>query len=74
MREAGLEAIPTDPYSGKPLLYKVVNGKPIVYSVGSDQQDNQAESDWDYGKQPGDYIFTIGDRLKLQGKAAVKKR
>src|SRR5262249_28668809 len=31
-----LRAVPVDPNTGKPLHYKVVNDRPIVYSVGID--------------------------------------
>ncbi len=59
-REAGLSAIPADPYSGQPLRYKLVKGKPIVYSVGSDQKDDGGLADWNHGRQPGDFIFKPG--------------
>jgi hypothetical protein len=58
-REAGLKAVPTDPYSGGPMLYKVIDNKPIVYSVGYDRKDDGGVVDWDNGKKPGDFIFRI---------------
>jgi hypothetical protein len=58
-REAGLKAVPTDPYSGGPMHYKVIDGKPVVYSVGSDGKDDGGTVDWEYGKKPGDFIFRI---------------
>ena len=58
-REAGLKAVPTDPYSGGPMHYKVIDGKPVVYSVGSDGKDDGGTVDWDYGNKPGDFIFRI---------------
>jgi hypothetical protein len=58
-REAGLKAVPTDPYSGGPMHYKVIDGKPVVYSVGSDGKDDGGTVDWEYGKKRGDYIFRI---------------
>lgn len=60
-REAGLAKVPADPYSGQPLLYKVIDGKPIVYSVGFDQKDDGGVVDWNDGKQPGDFIFKLGE-------------
>lgn len=60
VREAGLDAVPLDPHSGEPLKYVVRDGKPIVYSVGSDQVDDQARRDWKFGEQPGDFIFRMG--------------
>ena len=58
-REAGLKAVPTDPYSGGPMRYKVIDGKPVVYSVGYDRKDDGGTVDWEYGKKPGDFIFRI---------------
>jgi hypothetical protein len=58
-REAGLVAVPTDSYSGGPMHYRVIDGKPIVYSVGYDRKDDGGTVDWDNGKQPGDFIFRI---------------
>ncbi len=57
--EAGLKKAPTDPFSGQPMRYKVIDGKPVVYSVGRDRKDDGGEVDWKYGQQPGDYIFRI---------------
>jgi hypothetical protein len=59
VRKAGLAAVPTDPYSGGPMHYKVIDGKPVVYSVGNDRKDDGGETDWDHGKKPGDFIFHI---------------
>jgi len=58
-REAGLKAVPTDPYSGGPMHYTVIDKKPVVYSVGYDRKDDGGTVDWDNGKQPGDFIFHI---------------
>jgi hypothetical protein len=60
-KEVGLKAVPTDPYSGGPMHYKIIDGKPVVYSVGSDGKDDGGTVDWNYGKQPGDFIFRIRD-------------
>ena len=57
--EAGLKAVPTDPYSGQPMRYKVIDGKPVVYSVGWDRKDDGGVVDWDNGNRDGDFIFRI---------------
>ncbi len=59
VREAGLKAVPTDPYSGQAMRYKAIDGKPVVYSVGSDRKDDGGVIDWNDGKQPGDFIFRV---------------
>jgi hypothetical protein len=35
-----LPAVPTDPCDGKPVRYRIINGKPIIYSVGIDGDDD----------------------------------
>ena len=35
-----LPSLPADPITGKPLHYKIVNDRPIVYSVGIDGDDD----------------------------------
>jgi hypothetical protein len=35
-----LPAVPPDRYDGKPLRYQLVDGKPLVYSIGSDRDDD----------------------------------
>jgi hypothetical protein len=58
-REAKLEEVPTDPYSGQPMHYKAVDDKPVVYSVGEDGKDDGGEVEWDKDKGTGDIIFRI---------------
>ncbi len=59
-REVAQAAVPIDPYSGQPLRYTILKGRPTVYSVGADQKDDGASIDWKLGKLSGDFIFTIG--------------
>jgi hypothetical protein len=59
VREAGLQAVPVDPYSGGPMHYKVIDGKPVVYSIGPDRKDDGGEKDWDNGQWKGDFIYRI---------------
>lgn len=35
-----LPSVPLDPADGKPMKYKLVDGKPLIYSVGSDLDDD----------------------------------
>jgi hypothetical protein len=60
VRETEMRTIPTDPYSGQPLRYALIDDRPTVYSVGSDQRDDGGRLDWKYGFQPGDFLFRIG--------------
>jgi hypothetical protein len=39
---AGLPAVPTDPFSGALMRMTLVNGEPVVYSIGSDGVDDKA--------------------------------
>lgn len=36
-----LPAVPTDPFTGQPLLYRLIDAGPVVYSTGSDRDDDQ---------------------------------
>jgi hypothetical protein len=38
----GASALPTDRFTGARLRYRQIDGRPVVYSVGPDQKDNQA--------------------------------
>ncbi|HUG68090.1 MAG TPA: hypothetical protein VMM76_10070 [Pirellulaceae bacterium] len=51
-----------DPYSGQPMRYAILGGKPTVYSVGKDLKDDGGEADWKHGQQPGDYLFVLAPR------------
>jgi hypothetical protein len=59
VREAGLKAVPTDPYDGKPMRVAVFEGQPIVYSVGKDGHDDSALKDSKFDTQPGDLIYRM---------------
>ena len=54
------QAVPTDPFDGKPLRYKTRGGSYAVYSIGNDGQDNGGVV-WDsnYLKVPQDVGFVV---------------
>ncbi len=59
-REAGLKAIPTDPYDGKPMRLAVLDGQPVVYSVGRDGRDDGGLKDSNLDRLPvGDMIYRL---------------
>ena len=60
--ESALRSVPLDPYSGQPLRYAVVDGKPTIYSVGKDLKDDGGRLDWKGGAQPGDCLFILAPR------------
>jgi hypothetical protein len=62
--EAGLKAIPIDPYDGKPMRMAVLDGRPVVYSVGMDGHDDGALIDSRYDRAPGDLIFRLKPVLR----------
>lgn len=39
-----LPEVPIDPFTGKPLVYKLENGLPLIYSLGSNQKDDGGQS------------------------------
>jgi hypothetical protein len=52
--------VPADPFDGKPLRYKTHGGSYVVYSIGSDGQDDGGVA-WDsnYTKTPQDVGFLV---------------
>ncbi len=53
-----IDAIPTDPFDGKPLNKTTIDGKVSLYSVYKDFDDDNA-SPWNYDSDSGDLIFTL---------------
>lgn len=51
----GITGVPVDPYSGNPLKMSVVKNRVVVYSVGPDGDDDQAEKGFNlFGNPPSD--------------------
>ena len=49
-----------DQYSGSRLKYTIVNGKPLIYSIGDDQTDQSGKVEWSFARgEPGDMIFRL---------------
>lgn len=44
MVPAYLRSIPPDCFTGKPLMYRVADGRPLLYSVGADRDDDGGKS------------------------------
>jgi hypothetical protein len=60
-KDASMKDMPLDPYDGQPMKYAVLDGQPVVYSIGLDKKDDGGRVDWGWDTQkPGDYIFRIG--------------
>jgi hypothetical protein len=59
VKAAGMKGVPIDPYSDQPLRMTLLDGEPVIYSVGKDGEDDHAMADWLYGQQPGDYVFRL---------------
>jgi hypothetical protein len=63
VKSAGLSRVPGDPYSGEPLRMAVLDGKPVIYSLGADGKDDGAQTVWNEApNQPGDFIFRLEDK------------
>lgn len=60
VREAGLKAVPIDPYDGKPMRLAVIDGQLVVYSVGKDGKDDGGLTDSDRDMRPaGDLLYRL---------------
>jgi hypothetical protein len=68
VKAAGMPAVPIDPYADQPMRLTVLNGEPVIYSVGPDRQDDHAAVDWkgEAGKS-GDVSFRISGRPSDSG-------
>lgn len=54
-----LKALRVDPFSGKRFIYRLKDGKPLLYSVGADGDDDGGEHHPKFGEngEGGDYVF-----------------
>jgi len=53
-----LEALPTDPFSGRPFVYKRLGDDFMLYSFGQDcDDDSGTRSKWGTGEKGGDQVF-----------------
>ncbi len=59
VRAAGLPRVPIDPYSGKPLRMAIIDGEPVIYSIGKDGGDDGGRIDSDADRKPGDQTFRL---------------
>ncbi len=53
--------VPTDPFTGKPMRYKRVDGGCVIYSVGRNLQDDGGEEN---GEDADDIRFRLFDVAK----------
>ncbi|MFI5457107.1 MAG: hypothetical protein ACHRXM_16805 [Isosphaerales bacterium] len=58
-KAAGLPRVPLDEYSGQPLRMTLVDGEPVVYSVGKDGRDDGGRIDSDFDRKPGDHLYRL---------------
>ena len=59
-KAAGMKDVPIDPYSDQPLRMTMLEGSPVVYSIGADGKDDGAKVVWDLApNHPGDYVFRV---------------
>jgi hypothetical protein len=57
---AALKSVPIDPYDGQACRFAVVDGEPMVYSVGRDGKDDGGLVDSDRDQRPsGDLIYRL---------------
>jgi hypothetical protein len=54
-----LKSLPIDPYDGKPMRLVVLDGQPVIYSVGRDGQDDGGRKDSKLDMQAGDLLYRL---------------
>ena len=58
-KEAGLPAVPVDPYDSRPIRFAVVDGQPTVYSIGQDGRDDGGKIDNVRTPDSGDLLLRL---------------
>ncbi len=62
VKAAGMQSIPADPYTGRPMQMTTVNGEPVIYSVAMDGKDDGGRIDvWKSSQRGklGDLLFRL---------------
>ncbi len=60
VKAVGLKIVPLDPYDGQPMKLTVIDGQPVVYSIGRDGIDQGGRVDCDRDIKPtGDLIYRL---------------
>ena len=59
VKAAGMQGIPADPYTGRPIQMTMIDDEPVIYSVAMDGKDDRGRVDVWKSAQPG----KIGDLL-----------
>jgi tetratricopeptide (TPR) repeat protein len=55
-----IDEIPVDPFDNIPIRYRLVDGMPIIYSVGPDLKDGKGEASYIRRTPTGDFV-SLGD-------------
>jgi RNA polymerase sigma factor (sigma-70 family) len=61
-KEAGLAAVPVDPFDAHPIRFAVVGGQPTVYSIGQDGRDDGGKVDNARTPEQGDVLLRLPAR------------
>jgi hypothetical protein len=56
---SALTRMPADPFDGKPFRMTVIDGKPVIYSIGRDGKDDGGQQDSKFDSQAGDLIYQL---------------
>jgi hypothetical protein len=57
--QAWKRAVPSDPFDGKPMRLIIREGRPIVYSIGKDGEDDLGRVDSDNDLLMGDLVYQL---------------
>jgi hypothetical protein len=62
-RAARMPGVPVDPFSGSSLKLAMIEGEPVIYSVGTDGVDDRGLKDAEQGREPeGDFLSRLPKR------------
>ena len=59
VKAAGMKTVPLDPYDGKAMKMAMLDGKPVIYSVGRDGKDDGGRKDSRLDMQAGDLLYRL---------------
>jgi hypothetical protein len=64
VKAAGMQGVPPDPYTGRPMQMTMIDGQPVIYSVGMDGKDDGGRVNIYKSSRPGrlgDLLFRLKD-------------
>ena len=74
LADAGVDDLIPDPYgTGEPLRWLMIDGQPVIYSLGGDEYDDGGKKEWELKAEgSGDMTFRLETIESLQQRRAAQ--